>query len=98
MIKGKTKSGFKFEINENVVDDFELIEAIAYADDSSNPSRQLRSISVVCDKLLGDKKQEFLDHLRTDDGRIPLSSVSEGIVEIMGALGGKAKNSTSSQE
>lgn len=98
MIKGKTKTGFKFEIDEKVIDDFELIDAIAHADDTSNPAGQMNSISVVCTKLLGAQRNALFEHVRTEDGRVPISAISNELVDIMSAFGKASKNSTSSQE
>lgn len=77
MLSGKTKSGFSFEISDESLDNMELIETLAGVD--KNPLLLPRLVS----QLLGeDQKQELYDHLRTDSGVVPVTKVSEEIMEI----------------
>ena len=77
MMQGKTTSGFEFEVDEKRLDDMELVEAIAESD--TNPIAIMRVIKL----LLGDEqKQRLYDHLRTDDGRVPIKAATTAVVEI----------------
>ena len=62
MIKGETKTGFAFELEEAVLDNMELVDALA-------------------------EMQE-----RTEDGRVPVSAISQEIMDIFEALGKPGKN------
>ncbi len=87
MKKGKTQSGFKFEIDENVLDDMELIDAMAAAQ-GEDPTQ----ISTVVRKLFGDEQRKRLyDHVR-EDGRVPVSKVADIITEVIESLGDDGKN------
>lgn len=88
MKKGKTESGFKWEVDEVVLDDMELIDAMA-ASQGEDPTQ----ISVVIAKILGnDQKKKLYDHVRAEDGRVPVSKVADIITEIINAIGDDGKN------
>lgn len=88
-IKGKTSTGFEFTVDQDVMDDMELIDAISDTMDN-NPI----SFSVVCTKLLGkDQKKLLYDHLRNESGRVTVEAVSNEIADIFKALGDEGKNS-----
>ena len=86
MLKGKTESGFEYEVSDAAMNDYELVEILAEVD--TNPLLLPRLVK----KLLGDKqKNKLLDHLRTKDGNVPIDLISTEIMEIFQS--GKAKNS-----
>ena len=88
MKKGKTESGFKWEVDENVLDDMELIDAMAAAM-GEDPTQ----ISVVVSKIFGaDQKKRLYDHLRSEDGRVSIQLVADTITEIMTSIGNDGKN------
>lgn len=80
--KGTTKSGFKFKIDTDVMDNMEVLDAVAETD-SGNPM----AISKLLNLMLGDDKQQLYDHVRTEDGRVPISAIGDEIAEIFNALG-----------
>ena len=80
MIKGKTKSGFKFEIDPEVFDDMELLDALA-----SSMAEDPLQISKVVGKILGDKKKDLYDHVRAESGRVPVEAIGDEIREMMEA-------------
>ena len=86
MLKGKTKSGFQYEVTDETLNDFQLIEVLADVD--TNPMLLPKLVKM----LLGDEqKQRLLDHLRTEKGNVPLDAISVEIMEIFQS--GQAKNS-----
>ena len=86
MLKGKTESGFEYEVSDAAMNDYELVEILAEVD--TNPLLLPRLVK----KLLGDKqKNKLLDHLRTKEGNVPIDLISTEIMEIFQS--GKAKNS-----
>lgn len=86
-IKDKTKSGFKFEVSEKTLDNMELVDAIAEAEEDG------AKISKVVTILLGkSQKSKLYDHLRDDDGIVSVESVGDEILEIFEILGEQGKN------
>lgn len=85
--KGVTASGFEFEIDDAVINDMELIDAIADSMDD-NPL----AFSKVCAKLLGsEQRKKLYDHVR-ENGRVPLEKISAEITDIFNAFGDNGKN------
>ena len=79
MIKGKTKSGFNYHIDENVLQDYELLEAIAETE--KNPIY----ITKVVRMLLGDDVDKLKDHVRDDKGHVSIEKMNVEITEIFEA-------------
>lgn len=68
--KGTTSSGFEFEISENRLNNFELLEAIAESETNG-----MASIQVV-NLLLGPKAKDLKDYVRTEEGLVPLDALA----------------------
>ena len=86
MLKGKTGSGFEYEVSDVAMNNYELVEVLAEVD--TNPLLLPRLVNM----LLGDaQKKRLMDHLRTKDGNVPIDAVSAEIMEIFKS--GQAKNS-----
>ncbi len=89
MITGKTPGGFAFEIDEKALDDMNLVDALAEAsgDDPLQFSRAVRL-------LLGDdQRRRLYEHLKEEDGRVPLERVGQALNAIFAAAGNAGKNS-----
>lgn len=87
MTKGITKSGFEYEVDESAADNMELIDALAEA-----AGDDMLAISSVCKMLLGkDMRKKLYDHVRAEDGRVPIKNAVDEIMEIMQAMGDKGK-------
>ena len=77
MLKGTTKSGFKFEVEDKRLNNYELLEAISDVEDS--PLALPRVIKL----LLGDSKAKALkNHVRDDEGFVSADKLSAEIMEI----------------
>lgn len=88
MKKGKLNNGFEYEVDENVLDDMELLDALAEAEE--NPLK----ISVVSRKVLGtEQRKRLYDHLRREDGTVPVEEASQAIIDILEDMGDEGKNS-----
>lgn len=88
MVKGETKSGFKFQLNEEAMNDMEFIELLAKTEES------VTALPKVIEMVLGeDQKKKLYDHIRTKDGRVPLEAVNDEISEIFDIAGEEVKNS-----
>lgn len=80
------KSGYAFELDEKVVDNMELVDVLAEADNDEDPL----AISKICTLLFGEHKKAIYDSFRTD-GRVPLTDISEAIKSTFEQLGNKGK-------
>lgn len=77
MIKGKTKSGFNYEIPKENLNNYELIEAINELD--TNPL----VITNVVNLLLGKEQTKLLkNHIREENGIVSADKMSDEITEI----------------
>lgn len=81
MIRGETKSGFRFEVSEELGNDMELLEALAELDGGN-----ALALLPVCRKVLGEQKKALYDFLRTEDGRVPVDKVTAEIFDIFAAV------------
>lgn len=80
----KTSSGFQCQLDETCLDDMELFDAICEMEGGN-----LMVTPMVVSKILGDNKKALYEHLRTSNGRVPASKVTEELSEIITALGKK---------
>ena len=88
MIKGKTKSGFEFEISKDVVNDYELVENLAELED--NPL----ILAKVIKQILGaDQTEKLKNHVRNEKGIVPTDKMTQEIIEIFKNSGEETKNS-----
>lgn len=77
MLKGKTSTGFKFEISEGTLDNYELVEAIAEID--ADPF----SVTKVVNLLFGKEQKERLkEHVRNDEGVVTTTALLKEIEEV----------------
>lgn len=77
MLKGKTSSGFKFEISEGALDNYELVEALA--DIETDPL----SVTKVVTLLLGkEQKEKLKEHVRNEEGTVTTTALMKEIEEI----------------
>jgi hypothetical protein len=74
--KGKTSTGFVFEITQERLDNYELLEAVAEVD--KNPA----ALPTVINLMLGDKAQDLKDHVRTETGMVPTGKLMQEVEEI----------------
>lgn len=77
MITGKTSSGFEYQVPEENLNNYELVEVLGELE--NNPLL----IAKTVDLLLGkEQKEKLKDHLRTENGTVPTDKISEEIMEI----------------
>lgn len=78
MIKGITKSGFKFEISDKALDDYELLELMADVDSNA------LLVPKIFEKLLGTKQKEnLIEFLKKRDGYASTEKMSKILEEIL---------------
>lgn len=77
MLKGKTSTGFQFQIAEGALDNYELVEALA--DIETDPL----SVTKVVTLLLGkEQKEKLKDHVRNDKGVVTTTALMKEIEEV----------------
>ena len=85
MIKGTTTSGFNFEIDENTLNNMEFVDALAEVEE--NP---LMISTVIKMMLSPDQKKRLYDHLRTEDGRVPVEAIGVEMRDIFAVASGES--------
>lgn len=81
-MKGKTSTGFEFDIEDERLDDMELVDIMAEIDE--NPLLMPK----LCKMLLGEEqKKRLYDHIRSEDGRVPIEATTNAIQEIFNSPG-----------
>ena len=81
-MKGKTSTGFEFDIEDERLDDMELVDIMAEIDE--NPLLMPK----LCKMLLGEEqKKRLYDHLRSEDGGVPIEATTNAIQEIFSSPG-----------
>lgn len=73
-----TSTGFACEVNEASLDDMELLELIEALEERESVSAYRK----IVDKILPGDRQRLYEHVRTEDGRVPISAVSAEVAEI----------------
>ena len=79
-----TKSGFTAELDETTLNDMELFDALTALDGGG-----MGVLPLVVGKIMGPAKKALYDHVRADNGTVPIESVTAEIRDIILALGGK---------
>lgn len=81
MVRGKTSSGFEFQLEDEVLDDYELLEVLHKIDEGNNGL-----ITEMVDRLLGEEQRDKLkDHVRTEKGKVSAKRLLEEVMEIFKA-------------
>lgn len=77
IIRGITKSGFRFSVGSEVFKDMEMLELIGEVDD--NPILMPK----LLEKMFGKKQKDNLyDFVRDDKGSVPVEKISEIVKDI----------------
>lgn len=77
MIKGKTTSGFEYEISKARLENYELIEALSEVDE--NPLLLPKTVNLLLGK---DQTIKLKDHLRDPEGLVSSEKLSNEIMDI----------------
>lgn len=81
-MKGTTSTGFSFDIDEDVKDDMELLEALCAVDGGD-----VQALPTVLVSVLGkEQKKALYDHCRTEKGRVSSQLVMLELKEIFEAV------------
>lgn len=92
MVKGKTKSGFSYEINPAILKDWDFLELV---DAFQNGDTSFKSIkSLLCMLLTEDGFDALKEHIRTQNGTADVTLIMHEFTEICNNP--KLKNSQAS--
>lgn len=81
IMKGVTSTGFLFEVADDVLDDYELLEVLVRVDKGS-----IQDITEMVHMMLGeDQEKRLKDHIRTLHGKISITHMMDEVEEILGA-------------
>ena len=81
MITRETKSGFKFSVDAEAVKDMEFLELVGEAE--TNPTK----LGKMYECLLGkDQKKKLYDHVRNNNGRVPIDLIKAESDDIFDAI------------
>lgn len=81
MIEGKTKSGFKFKVNENIFKDWDFV---TLADSVSRGGASMSDVNALLAMVLGDKGFASLkEHIKKREGYINVDAVKAEFDEIV---------------
>lgn len=88
MKKGTTKTGFEFNLPDDILDNMELVDLLV--DTRDDPIM----ISKVLDTLFDNEtKKRLYDHVRNKNGHVPVGAVTDEIKDIFNAFGEDGKKS-----
>lgn len=77
MINGKTTSGFEYSLDPDKLNDYELLEKIGEIEE--NPFVLTNVFNIVLGK---EQVEKLKDHLRSEDGTVPIEKMTAEITEI----------------
>lgn len=83
MVKGKTKTGFKFEVDERVLEDWRLILNIERAE-SENLTEKVKGVTELVHLLLGNNETKLMEHIaKRNDGFVPTDEIISELASII---------------
>lgn len=86
MIKGKTSSGFNFKIEDQVLNDYELLELFAEVDE--NPLLVPKLVKMI---LGEEQKNKLIEHVRDEKGIAAVDKIAMELENIL-TSGTETKN------
>lgn len=88
MRTGTLENGFNFAIDEEAMDDMELLDAMAEAEEGD----ALKASKVMLKVLGKEQRDRLYEHLRNESGRVPVEAAMTALADILNAAGEEGKN------
>ena len=83
MMTGTTSSGFSYEVEDEILDDYELLELLNEADNG-----KAGAMLDVVERVLGKEQTEALKgHIRNESGRVSAKRMITEVMEILKSHG-----------
>lgn len=76
MIKGTTKTGFNYEINQKMLENYELVEKLGKLE--KNPL----ILPEILEMILGEQVPLLKEHVRDKDGIVNITDINNEIADI----------------
>ncbi len=87
-MRGVTKSGFEFEVNDGIVNNMELVDALVEIQKGS-----MGAVSDLLNCIFSKEEKKCLyDHVRDESGRVPMDKCLAEATEIIQLAGEAGKN------
>lgn len=81
VITGKTKTGFEYNIDKKMLNDYELLEEI------DNIGKSPLIIIKLLKRLLKEEQLEKLkEHIRNEEGIVPLDKMEKELIDIFDGI------------
>lgn len=90
-MKVKSSKGTEFEVNEQLLNDMEVIDAMADVL-SGEDLRAITGVSNLVDKLLGKQKKMLYNEVRDEKGIVDYVKISEEFKLLLSQLKAESKN------
>lgn len=78
MITGKTSTGFKYQLEDGVFDDYELLEILRNIDKGESGY----IVDMIDIMFTTEQKKALKEHVREKNGKIPASKLLKEVMEI----------------
>lgn len=96
-MKITTKSGFKFDLDERIIDDWRVVKAMGRADDTENPTEMLAGTIELVSLIFGKDENRLVEHIRKkNDGYAPMEALKDELLSVFEKVK-TIKNSQSSR-
>lgn len=94
MIKGKTRSGFEFSVNEEIAEDWRVAKALAATQSKKNEEQISGAVKLV-QMILGDQEEDLMQSVMDESGIVKVQDIFDNVSDILTAIsesGEKGKN------
>jgi hypothetical protein len=79
-MKITTSSGFKFDFDERLTDDWRVLKAISRADNRGNPEEVIAGCTDLVSIIFGKDEDRLIEHLKKqNDGFVPMEAIKNEI-------------------
>lgn len=96
-MKITTKTGFKFELDERIIDDWRVIKAMGRADNTENPTEMFAGTIELVGLIFGKDENRLVEHIqKKNDGYAPVEALKDELLSVF-EKAQSVKNSRSSQ-
>lgn len=96
-MKITTKSGFKFDFDERMVNDWRVVKAIARSENKDDHGEMVAGTADLVSLIFGADEKRLIDHImKKNDGYAPVEALREELFDVFNKVNA-AKKSQSSQ-
>lgn len=89
MVSGRTKSGYEFEVDERLLNDWDVCEQLTRAQ-SEDRTERMSGFFKLGEMILGEKLKKLKKHLKVD-GIVPVDKMAWELTEIISIVADKSR-------